>query len=146
MENQPQKPTTSHSFYCQPCKQKFSIESELEDVVALAKEIKITCPKCSKVWGSPDAIIEHQINVPAIAGKRDINNLRKANIEHSHFAQAEASHYRQTHQDEFAEERVARPQDAGRSKGAIQRGNPVESIPKSVINSLIEKAKEQSEG
>ena len=110
MENQTiQKPTTSHSFYCLLCNQRFSIESEEGDVAKLAKEIKIACPKCDKVWGSAGANIEHQINVASISKGRDINSLRKANIEHSRNAQMEANSYRASHPDEFREERITRP-------------------------------------
>lgn len=130
----------THNFYCRKCKLAFNIEHEFSDTLRLHRKLKrgVRCPQCDDMWGSKGANIVQEIPQASKDKARDLQKLRKKNIEASAEANIMAARMRQEMgEPEMVE--VKRPKD-GKVEGNIMPGKATERVPKSVIDSLKSRA------
>ena len=125
----------THSFKCNKCKFRFSFDSKIADINDFAKDMNgVKCPKCLDVWGEKNSNIEHLIPV---AEKRppSKDKLRKANLEASINAEKRAAEFRASNPNPNVS-----IQRSGNMGAPTKYGSAVETVPKSVVDSLKEKA------
>jgi uncharacterized C2H2 Zn-finger protein len=127
-----------HGFHCKDCKMNFEIESEQRNPATLNKELTrgIRCPKCDKLWRADGSRIVNQASM-AQRKIKTIEERRKDNVKRSEQAIQQAAIHREAHKGEDEMVNLQRPAGMG---APTKFGRATESVPKSVVDSLEDRA------